>query len=84
VHIMKPDPSKICFGLSEEVDQQSLATFLRLGGQEEFSRLFAARLASDEILQLVDLFMSLLRKHLSEDEYHRIFLGDSHHHDHKE
>jgi hypothetical protein len=29
--------------------------------------------------------MDLLRKHLNESEYHRIFLGDSHHHhDHKE
>lgn len=82
---MKPDPSKICFGLTEDLDRQSLTTFLRLGGQEEFSRLFAERLSSEEILQFVDLFMNLLRKHLSEDEYHRIFLGDSHHHhDNKE
>ena len=81
---MKPDPAKICFGLTEDIDRQSLATFLRLGGQEEFSKLFAARLSSAEILQFVDLFMRLLRKHLSEDEYHGIFLGDSNHHDHKQ
>ena len=80
-----PDPSKICFGLTEEIDRQSLSTFLKLCGQEEFSKLFAERLSSEEIIQLVDLFMNLLRKHLSEGEYHRIFLGDSHHHhDHKE
>jgi hypothetical protein len=82
---MKPDPSKICFGLTEDLDRQSLATFLKLGGQEEFTKLFASRLSSEEIIQLVDHFMDLLRKHLNESEYHRIFLGDSHHHhDHKE
>ena len=83
--MMKPDASKICFGLTDEIDRQSLATFLKLGGQEEFSKLFAEKLSSEEIIQFVDHFMNLLRKHLSEDEYHRLFLGDSnHHHDHKE
>ena len=83
--MMKPDPSKICFGLTDEIDRQSLAIFLKLCGQEEFAKLFAERLSSDEIIQLVDHFMKLLRKHLSESEYHRLFLGDSHHHhDHKE
>jgi hypothetical protein len=80
-----PDPSKICFGLTEEIDRQSLATFLKLGGKEEFSELFADRLSSEEIIPFVDHFMNLVRKHLSESEYHRIFLGDSHHHhDHEE
>lgn len=82
---MKPDPSKICFGLTEELDRQSLATFLELSGQGDFCKLFAERLSSEEIIPLVDYFMNLLRKHFSENEYHRIFLGDSHHHhDHKE
>lgn len=82
---MKPDPSKICFGLTEELDRQSLAAFLQLGGQKEFTELLASRLTSEEIVQLVDHFMDLLRKHLSESEYHRTFLGDTnHHHKHKE
>jgi hypothetical protein len=82
---MKPDTSKICFGLTEEIDRQSLATFLKLSGQDDFTQIFASRLSSEEIIKFVDHFMDLLRKHLSESEYHRIFLGDSHHHhDHKE
>ena len=83
--MMKPDPAKICFGLTEEIDRQSLAAFLQLGGQEEFSNLFAARLSSEEIIKFVDHFMDLLRNHLSENEYHRLFLGDTHpHHENKE
>ncbi len=75
-----PDPAKICFGLTEDLDRDSLAAFLQLGGQEEFCKIFAARLSSDEIIGLVDHFMDLMRKHLSEQEYHRLFLGDTHHH----
>ncbi len=82
---MKPDPSKICFGLTEELDRQSFATFLQLGGQKELADLLSTRLSSDEILEFTDGFMVLLRKHLSEHEYHRLFLQDKdHHHDHKE
>jgi hypothetical protein len=82
---MKPDPSKICFGLTEDLDRQSLTTFLNLCGREDFAKLFAARLSSAEITQLVDHVMDLLRKHLNESEYHRVFLGDSpRRHDHKE
>lgn len=82
---MKLDPSKICFGLTEELDRQSLATFLKLAGQEQFAELFSMRLSSKEIIELVDGFMILIRKHLSEDEYHRLFLQDKHHHhNHKE
>jgi len=81
---MKLDAGKICFGLTEEIDRQSLAIFLQLGGQEKFAELFASRLSSEEILEYVDLFTALLKKHTNEDEYHQIFLGDTRHHNHKE
>jgi len=81
---MKPDPSSICFGLTEELDRQSLAIFLQLCGQDDFVKVFASRLLSEEIINLVDHVMDLLRKHLSEDEYHSMFLGDQHHHDSRE
>ncbi|GAB6190288.1 hypothetical protein [Desulfocastanea catecholica] len=82
---MKLDPSKICFGLTEELDRQSLVTFLQLGGQEDLAKVLASRLSSEEIIRFVDYFMDLLRSHLSENEYHGLFLGDTHHrHDDKE
>lgn len=81
---MKPDASKICFGLSEELDQQSLSTFLQLCGRVEFADEISTRLSSEETTELIDHIMKLLRNHLSENEYHRIFLDDTRHHDHKE
>lgn len=81
---MKPDPGKICFGLNQEIDRESMTTFLQLAGQEDFAKLFASRLSSDEILEYVDKFTALLRKHLNQDEYHQVFLGETHHHHHKE
>lgn len=76
---MNPDPSKICFGLSEELDRSSFAHFLRLCGDEQFAEFFAERLTSEEILHLSDQFMVLFRKHLTESEYHELFLQDKNH-----
>lgn len=81
---MTLDPSKICFGLTDELDRDSLVTFLHLGGRAEFARVFAERLPSDEIIKYVDYFMQLLRNHLSEEEYHQLFLNDPDHHHHGE
>ena len=81
---MKPDPSKICFGLSEDLDKKSMATFLQIVGQQMFSELLADRLSSEEIIKLADEITGLMHKHLSEKEYHTYFLGESDHHHHGE
>ncbi len=80
---MNLEPDKMCFGLNEDLDRQSLTTFLQLSGRPEFAELFASRLSSAEIMSFVDGFFELLKKHISKNEYHQIFLLDPDHH-HKE
>ncbi len=79
---MAIQPDQICFGLSEQLDKESFACFLQLAGNKEFTEVLANRLTSDEIGDFVSRFMDLLRRYLSEDEYHRLFLQDKepHHH----
>lgn len=79
---MTIQPDQMCFGLSEDLDKNSFSCFLRLAGDERFSTTLAQRLSSEEILQFVDSFTELMRKHLSEDEYHSLFLQDDTHHKH--
>ncbi|MEE4164530.1 MAG: hypothetical protein V2I35_00925 [Desulfocapsaceae bacterium] len=78
---MTPDTSKICFGLSLELDRASCASYLQLLGRKEFSERFADRLSSEEIETVIDMIGSLLHKHLNKQEYHRLFLLDENHHD---
>ncbi len=78
---MTPDPSKMCFGLSPELDRTSCASYLQLLGRKDFSELFADRLSSEEIEIVVDMIGSLLHKYLTKQEYHRLFLLDDHGHD---
>ena len=76
---MKLDSSKICFGLSEGRDRESFSTFLQLAGREEFVNTLAERLNSEEMESFVTHFTTILKTHLSEDEYHDIFLLDKNH-----
>lgn len=71
---------QICFGLSRELDEQSLAFFLRLFSREELLRELIPRLTEEEISGLVDSLTGLLHRHLTEKEYHELFLGDYDHH----
>ena len=77
---MTLQPEKMCFGLTEELDRQSFATFLQLAGRSEFAKVFSERLTCEEINQFVDTFFGLLKKHLDENEYHQLFLLDPEHH----
>lgn len=76
---MTIQPDQICFGLSSRLDKESFSCFLQLAGNKEFADAFAERLSSAEIDEFVSHFMRLLRTHLAEDEYHRLFLRDNDH-----
>lgn len=67
-------PDKICFGLSLDLDRESLACYLTLLGNPEFARTLANRMSSEEIDTLVSQVTRLLKSHLSESEYHSLFL----------
>ena len=74
-----PNPSSICFGLDRATDERSLAAFLRIFSSEPLLTTLIPRLSDREIGGLVDTLSELLRAHLSEQEYHRLFLGDEPH-----
>jgi len=76
---MTIEPDKMCFGLTEDLDKQSFACFLQLAGEKQFAETLANRAESKEIIDFVDSFTGLLRKYLSEEEYHTLFLQDSSH-----
>ncbi|WP_417912396.1 hypothetical protein [Candidatus Electronema sp. TJ] len=80
-----PPPSEsgfeqICFGLNRATDERSLSFFLRLFSRDELLNALPSRLADEEISGLVEYLTGLLRRHLTEKEYHELFLGDYGHH----
>ncbi len=73
---MKIDPHQMCFGLNLDLDRQSFSTFLQLAGRKDFSNLLSNRLSSKEISEGVAFLTGLMKKNLSEDEYHTAFLQE--------
>ncbi len=70
----------VAFGLSREVDEMSLMYYLQKISDDDMVRVLVSRLTDEEIERCFALMSELMRKHLSDDEYHRLFLKDEHHH----
>lgn len=67
----------ICFGLNRKTDEQSLYTFIQLFAGDSLQQTLIPRLSKEEMGSLVHLVTGLLHAHLTEKEYHQLFLGES-------
>ena len=66
----------ISFGFDRSTDERSLALFLSCFADQQLLDTLLPRLADQEILQVVDFITELMQKHLSEEEYHKLFLSE--------
>jgi TorA maturation chaperone TorD len=76
------NPHQMCFGLSTELDRESVACFLQLLGRKELAETLAERLSSSEVEELVQFTTGLMKKNMTEDEYHELFLQEESPHKH--
>jgi hypothetical protein len=70
------DASTICFGLDRATDEYSMKMFLARFTAPALLEQLLPRLSDSEILAMADFLTALLRQHLSEKEYHQLFLKD--------
>jgi TorA maturation chaperone TorD len=68
------------FGLDRATDEATVQVYLQKLSDDELMAALLPRLADAELAQLFDLASHLLRAHLSEQEYHALFLKDPGHH----
>lgn len=66
----------MAFGYSREEDERSLIAFLQKFSDDDLMKILSNRLSDAEIEGLVDRLSGLLRRHLSDAEYHSYFLKD--------
>lgn len=66
----------LAFGYSRQEDERSLIAFLQKFSDDDLMKLLSSRISPSEIENLVDLLTGLMKKHLSEEEYHQYFLKD--------
>ncbi len=67
----------VAFGLSREIDEATLTVYLQTFSDDRLMEALRGRLSDEEIRQGIAWITGLLRKHLSHEEYHRLFLRES-------
>lgn len=66
------------FGLNRETNENTIIYYLQKFSDDELMEVMRNRLDDNDLASLFDQISGLLRKHLSEDEYHQYFLKEDH------
>jgi hypothetical protein len=66
----------VAFGLERGVDEATLTWYLQKFSDDAHMAVIRERMSDSDMTALFDLLGGLLKKYLSEEEYHRVFLKD--------
>jgi TorA maturation chaperone TorD len=64
------------FGLDRETDEQTIIFYLQKFSDDELMATLTKRMTADELDEIFSLLTRLLKNHLTEPEYHALFLKD--------
>jgi hypothetical protein len=64
------------YGLNRPTDENTLMVYLQKFSDDALLGMLIPRLSEEELAELFDLMNRLMRRHLNEEEYHRLFLKD--------
>ncbi len=64
------------FGMDRTTDQETIMFYLQKFSEDAFMAKFIPRLDQNELEEIYLFVNQMLRQHLSEDEYHNLFLKD--------
>jgi hypothetical protein len=70
----------VAYGFNRETDEKTVIYYLQKFSDDALIHTMVGRMSDAELGQVFDLVSDLLRRHLSEPEYHRLFLKEAHHH----
>lgn len=64
------------FGLDRPTDEKTLIYYLQKFSDDELIQTLVARMTDQEMQALFDQLGALLKQHLTEEEYHHLFLKE--------
>ncbi len=66
------------YGADRETDENTIIYYLQKFSDDKFMALITKRMTDEEMLELFNMINRLLKNHLTESEYHNLFLKDEH------
>jgi hypothetical protein len=64
------------FGMDRKTDEQTVMFYLQKFSEDQFMEAFVPRLSDSELEKIYLWINGFLKRHISEDEYHDLFLKD--------
>lgn len=64
------------FGLNRETDEKSLMVYLQKFSDDDLLATLVPRMTDEELGETFDLITRLIKTHLRDEEYHRLFLKE--------
>lgn len=64
------------FGADRETDENTVFYYLQKFSDDRLMKTLLKRLSEDELSEIFNMISRVLKKHLSEAEYHRLFLKE--------
>lgn len=68
------------FGMDRDTDQNTIIYYLQKFSDDALMQHLIRKMTQEELDEIFELINRILKAHLSEDEYHLLFLKDEHHH----
>ena len=65
-------------GFDRETDENTIIYYLQKFSDDTFMKELISRLSQEELEEIFSLLTRILKKHLKDPEYHRLFLKDDH------
>ncbi len=64
------------FGMGRKTDEETIMFYLQKFSEDSFLKAFLPRLSDKELEDIYMWVNTYLKKHITEDEYHALFLKD--------
>ena len=75
-HFVENYQGLVGYGADRETDENTIIYYLQKFSDDQFIKMLTKRMADEELQELFDFIHRLLKRHITEDEYHRLFLKD--------
>jgi len=75
-HFVETYGGLVGFGADRQTDEDTIIYYLQKFSDDALMQILVKRLSGDELSEIFALITRFLKKHLTDDEYHRLFLKE--------
>ena len=76
-HSFVKNYNELCaFGMDRKTDEETLMVYLQKFSDDTFLNLFMKKVSDNDLDKIYTLINEQIKKYLTDDEYHRVFLKD--------